>query len=329
MKSVARYYVWWPTLDKDIEEKVALCDLCQESRGASPQVPMQPWKWPETPWKRVHIDYFGPYERKMVLLIVDAHSKWIDAHVVESATTLATIAKLRTTFATFGLPETVVSDNGSVFRSAEFVAFLASNGIQHVTTAPYHPASNGLAERAVQTIKNMLQKQPNAPLRVQLDRALFAYRNLINETTGKTPAELMFGRRLRTRLDSLLQGPHQRVVEKQEQAKQRYDVHKSPRVFGECEPVYVRTPVDGRWAPAVVTDVQGQIVEVQADDGITRRRHLDHVRRRSVKPVNDEHRPDKSMEEGATGNEQLHEDPTLRRSSRVRKPVERFLYEQC
>ena len=68
--------------------------------------------------------------------------------MVNTATSQTTIDKLRMLFATHGLPETVVSDNGSIFTSAEFATFMTYNGIKHLKSAPYHPASNGLAERA-------------------------------------------------------------------------------------------------------------------------------------------------------------------------------------
>ena len=70
---------------------------------------------------------------------------------------------MRSTFATFGIPEILVTDNGSNFissnfTSSEFAAFLKSNGIRHIKTAPYHPSSNGLAERAVHTFKSAIKK---------------------------------------------------------------------------------------------------------------------------------------------------------------------------
>lgn len=76
----------------------------------------------------------------------------------QTATSAAVIDELQTVFARFGLPETIVSDNGPCFASTEFDSFLQSNGIKHFTSAPYHPASNGLAERAVQIVKKGLKK---------------------------------------------------------------------------------------------------------------------------------------------------------------------------
>ena len=94
----------------------------------------------------------------MLLVVIDAHSKWIEVEIVNSPTSQVTIDKLRKIFSTHGLPEKVVSDNGSVFTSHEFAAFMRDNGIIHVTSAPYHPATNGQAERAMQVVKQGLKK---------------------------------------------------------------------------------------------------------------------------------------------------------------------------
>ena len=85
----------------------------------------------------------------MFLIPVDAHSKWIEVHVVSAATSQSTMEKMCSTFATHGLPETLVTDIGSVFTSGEFEAFLDKNGIQHAMSVPYYP--NWLVERAIQT----------------------------------------------------------------------------------------------------------------------------------------------------------------------------------
>ena len=85
----------------------------------------------------------------MFLLLVDAHTTWMDIHIVSSATSQSTIETMRNTFATLGLPEMLVTDNSSVFTSSEFTDFVKQNGIRHVTSSPYHQSSNRLAERAV------------------------------------------------------------------------------------------------------------------------------------------------------------------------------------
>ena len=77
---------------------------------------------------------------------------------MNSSTTPATIEKLRGVFATHGLPVILVSDNGPSFISEDFKAFMKFNGIQHIFTAPYHPSSNGQAERTVRTFKEVMKK---------------------------------------------------------------------------------------------------------------------------------------------------------------------------
>ena len=100
-----------------------------------------------------HLDFAGPFLGKQFLVIVDAHTKWLEVHIVPSLAASPVIQRLRSVFAQFGIPQTIVTDNGATFCSAEFQQFLESNGIEHLKSAPYHPSSNGLAERAVQTVK--------------------------------------------------------------------------------------------------------------------------------------------------------------------------------
>ena len=162
---------------------------------------MHPWRWPTRPWSRLHIDYAGPLLGQMFLVIIDAHSKWIEVFPTTSATSSATITMLQSTFARFGLPETIVSDNGSCFVSDQFKSFLSQNGIKHITSAPYHQSSNGLAERAVQILKTGLRKNTSGSLQTRIARILLAYRSTPHSTTGVSPSELLIGRRIKTRLD--------------------------------------------------------------------------------------------------------------------------------
>lgn len=116
MKALSRSYVWWPGLDKTIEEKVRQCTLCQEDRPLPGKQPLHPWEWPSTPWSRIHIDHLGPFMGTLFLLVIDAHSKWMEVCIVPSTSAECTISKLKQLFAIHGLPEQIVSDNGSEQR---------------------------------------------------------------------------------------------------------------------------------------------------------------------------------------------------------------------
>ena len=106
-------------------------------------------------------------------------------------------------FAIHGLPDTIVSDNASIFTSEDFTNFTKCNGIKHMKAAPFHPASNGLAERAVQTFKDCLDKMSddNASLETKISRFLFRYRITPHTTTGQSSAEMLMGGKLYSRLD--------------------------------------------------------------------------------------------------------------------------------
>ena len=164
MKQLARTLVWWPGIDQDIEKAVKSCPECQFHLSSPAEAPLLPWTWPSRPWSRVHIDFMGPFQGHMVLVLVDAHSKWIEAHVMSAITSTLTIQCLRRIFATFWLPEVIVTDNGPSLVSEEFEAWLKRNGIRHKTSPPYHPATNGLAERAVQTVKRGVKKMKSGTL---------------------------------------------------------------------------------------------------------------------------------------------------------------------
>lgn len=125
MKMLARSYVWWPSINRDIENRVQQCHQCQVNQKSPCQVPMHQWWYPQKPWSRLHVDYAGPFLGKMFLIIVDAYSKWLDVHVMNASTSLATIEKLRITFANQGLPEVLVSVNATCFTSDEFERFLS------------------------------------------------------------------------------------------------------------------------------------------------------------------------------------------------------------
>ncbi|XP_055699121.1 uncharacterized protein K02A2.6-like [Phlebotomus papatasi] len=147
MKMMARSYCWWVGIDRDIEKLVSNCTNCQENRANPSKVPVHTWESATKPFERVHIDYAGPVYGKWLLIVVDSYSKWPEVVSVTDQTTETTITELRKIFSTHGLPEVIVSDQGRQFMSCEFKEFCKNNGIVHKTGAPYHPATNGQAER--------------------------------------------------------------------------------------------------------------------------------------------------------------------------------------
>lgn len=131
----------------DLEKEVRQCATCQQHQKNPPSQPIQPWDWLERLWTRIHMDHVGPVQGKMLLVFVDSYSKWIEVILSSLHVQQLQLKKLRYAFAMHGLPEVVVSDNGTGFASSEFKQFVSKNGVRHLTTTPYHHSSNGLLKK--------------------------------------------------------------------------------------------------------------------------------------------------------------------------------------
>ena len=204
MKAIARTCVWWPKMDDEIEKEVKLCTVCQNVRSSPPSAPLIPWKWATRPFQRIHIDFCQKGHDQFLVVIV-SHSKWLEVRHMSSTTTERTVGEVRLLFAQHGLLEEVVSGNGPQFTFNEFAEFMSKNGIKHTLVPPYHPQSNGAAERSVRVVKEALVKQVLEGNRSRLMEHriadfLLRYRTTPHSTTGATPAELLMKCRLRTRL---------------------------------------------------------------------------------------------------------------------------------
>lgn len=286
MKALARSYIWWPNMDQEIETVVRSCSSCQEHRNSPPVAPLHPWEWPSHPWSRLHLDYAGPFMGHMYLILVDAHSKWLDAMVMGSISAAKTIEKLRRVFATHGIPKKIVTDNGPSFVSEEFKRFTRENGIKHIFSAPYHPSSNGLAERGVQTVKQALRQMKDGDsIEEKLTRFLFTYRITPHSTTGVAPAEMLMGRKLRSKFDLLYPDVPEKVLDKQSAQKKSHDNSVPVRTFSEGDPVFVENfpSHNPKWIAGVVQEVKGPLSYlVQLTGGRCVRRHVDSVRARET-----------------------------------------------
>ena len=198
------------------------------------------WPVPSEPWSRLHIDYAGPFLGKYWLVVIDAYTKWLEVVPMFATNTMSTIKVLRDIFARFGLPKSVVSDNGPQFTSFEFKQFCEKNNVKHIRSTPYHPRTNGLVERAIRTFKEKMRAaKPENDLKLQLNKFLFSYRNGIRNSTGRSPAELMFGRRLRTRLDLLKPDVNNNLDISLNRQKIYHDRGTNFREFEEEEEVWV------------------------------------------------------------------------------------------
>lgn len=285
MKAVARCHIWWPKLDQDIEEMASHCVACQMTAKLPPTTPLQSWIWPKAPWERIHID-FAQKDQGQYLIVVDSFSKWLEVIKMPSTTSANTIDALQRLFTRYGFPLEIVSDNGPQLTSSEFSSFLKSVGILHTLVPTYHPQSNGLAERSVQTFKNALTKMlldasDQTTSICKLNRFLLAYRSSPHSTTGLSPAELFLGRPIRTILHLVHPCTAHHVERKQNLQKQNFDrSHTSMRSFHPGQNVWIRSHTDSKskWVRGFLVKQKGAktcIVEVNGKKFLA---HLDQLR---------------------------------------------------
>nr|VZI35628.1 unnamed protein product [Spirometra erinaceieuropaei] len=205
MKQLARKYVYWPGIDNDVEFFVRSCGPCGREAKNPPKVPPVPWPEVTRPCSRVHMDFAGPFFNQMFLIVVDAWSKWLEVFDVSAATADITARKTEELIARYGIPTEIVTDNGTQFTSSIFQQLCQKWGIRHVTSPPFHPQSNGQAERFVDTFKRAMKKMWNTGVKLEyLNTFLFAYRTTPKSDLGdQTPAERFLGRQPDTRLQDL------------------------------------------------------------------------------------------------------------------------------
>ncbi|UYV80018.1 K02A2.6-like [Cordylochernes scorpioides] len=203
----ARETVWWPGISKEIAETVRKCSVCIQE-AVSKHEPLIPTNFPTRPWQKIGMDLFK-FENKWYLVVIDYYSRFPEMIQLDRLTASVVVRSCKSIFARHGIPETVVSDNGTQFGAArEFANFARQYGFTHVTSSPRFPQSNGMAEAGMKIAKLILKKNQDPSL------GLLEYRSTPLEN-GYSPAELLMGRKLRTTLPIAPENLNPKLVDSQ------------------------------------------------------------------------------------------------------------------
>ena len=245
-----------------------------------------------------HFDSRG----KTYLIVVDYNSRWIEIKRLQNQTSDHVINILKELFATHGIPDIVISDNGPQYASESFQKFARNYGFIHATSSPRYAQANGESERAVRTVKELLKKNQDPYL------ALLSYRStpLLN---GLSPSELLMGRRLKTQLPVLPSTLKPRSTTSElERVKVKEELYrtKQEKTFNKRHRARDLTPWkagDAVWVKD--QSKEGRILSptqyprsylVKTDKGILRRNRSALVSTTEEKPTN----PDKTAEQPLT-----------------------------
>ena len=278
----AKQHMYWTGIDADIEDYTKRCQECIK-RSQVPKEPLQPHDIPEGPWRKFGIDYFA-FDGNSYVLICDYFSKF--PFLYRAKTSFWSLRDhLIDLFSIEGYPDEIVSDNGPPFQSKDFAKFLSGLGIKHTTSSPGYPRSNGFIEQHIQTVKNMLSKSSNT---LSFQEVLADLRTTRIEMGLPSPADILHGRNLTTRVQAEIDIKAIRSVLQERQLKMMLD-HDSSRRAKKARPLVVgeRCHVLGpgnKWIDAFITGItdSGRSYETQVEaTGKQLTRNHSHIRPRN------------------------------------------------
>ena len=327
MKNLSRSYVWWPSMNNDIDNLVRTCETCSKHSKSAPTVGEHPWSKPQGPWQRVHMDFAGPFAGFMWLVLQCAYSKWPEVAKMQSTSAPKLIKELRNIFARTGIPCVCVSDNGPQFTLDTLDKFMKTNRIKHILTPTYHPKSNGLAERLVGSFKHSMKKmlEENGDVDQNMSNFLLRYRNTPHSKTRIEPAVLMYGRTLRSALHFIRPSDRERAELLQADKEQKVaDELPKVRQFHPKQLILVQKNDDKTWSKGVVIARHGDsnVYDIECE-GRVMRKHVDHLKTRA-EPIVDKgkyspyHRPDLLL--GFDSSNRALDKPTVVQGTEFSKP---------
>lgn len=286
-QSLARSSIYWPNINNDIYNKVSACETCIRHRNANPKESLISHEIVQIPWYKVGSDLFE-FEGKHYLLVVDYYSKYIEIENLNKGYSCQFVVdRMKSIFARHGIPTIMISDNGPPFNSNDFRKFCKDWGIDHQTSSPYLPRSNGLAERCIQTIKNIFKKCQGSG--TDYYTSLLHYR-----TTRKndlpSPAELLMSRNLRTKLPTMSESLKPKIINQDTQKsidferkiKQAQNYNKNtknlkPITIG--NKIYFKKNPLSVWHPGTIVDIcsQPRSYLIKDEEGVSYRRNRQHI----------------------------------------------------
>ena len=328
----ARQSVWWPGLSSEIADMVKSCKTCITFQDKQSE-PLRPSMFPDRPWQRIASDLFH-WQNKEYILVIDYYSRYIELMKLDQTDSEAVINALKSIFARHGIPESVMSDNGPQYASQQFKNFAEEYNFTSITSSPRYPQANGEAERAVRTIKSLLNKSPDPY------RALLAYRNTPIQN-GYSPAELLMARRLRSDIpvdpNTLVPRlPDTESIQSSEEAYKarmkrnfdnRHNASELPQLY-EGDNAYIR---DLNRTGIVTENLPGRSHLISTPLGTVRRNRqalsalpTDVVKDPVINSPALRTTPDSPANNSHGNIDTGNRSPSIRRSTRVRKPVQRM-----
>lgn len=298
-KERLRSKVWWPGIDRDAERKCRECYGCQVVVKEYRPPTVKATKIPDRPWQDLALDLLGPMPTgEHLIVLVDYHSRWMEVDITRSTSSEKIIRCLDAHFARYGVPKTLRTDNGSNLVSEEMEEYLTEMGIKHKRTTPLWPRANGEVERQNRSLLKAMRvaHAEKRNWRTELNKFLLAYRSTAHTTTGKSPAELLFGRNLSTKLPDI--GERGEIDDPREQQVKDHDAERKQSAADYADKRYQSTErqletgdlvllekkKEDKLSPSYesepykVTARYGDQVHIESPQGVEYKRNIKHLK---------------------------------------------------
>ena len=295
MKQRLRSKVWWPGITNDAERFCKTCHGCQLVGQPTYPEPIKSTPLPSGPWQDLALDFLGPLPSgHSVLTVIDYYSRYYEIAIMKSTTTENVIESLDEIFSRHGLPLTLSSDNGPQFASEMFRQYLSDHGIKHRRVTPLWPQANGEIERQNRSLLKRMRiaQAEGKDWKKEVRTYLTAYRATPHTTTGVSPAELLFGRKMRTKLPDIQEAERaEEFKDRDAEMKMKAKLYADERRHAEDahlnpgDKVLIKQNRENKLTttfakqPYQVISKEGNSVVVESPQGVQYQRNVTHVKK--------------------------------------------------
>lgn len=288
---LARANLFWPGMSAQIKDVVKECKICAKFSASQPNPPMQSHKIPVYPFQMISMDvFFADYQgsKRKFLITVDHYSDFFEVNILKDLTPESVIAACKINFARHGIPQLLLTDNGTNFVNQKMAKFAGEWNFEQITSSPYHQQANGKSEAAVKIAKRLMKKAEESGS--DFWYALLHWRNIPNKI-GSSPAARLFSRSTRCGVPTSAVNLQPRIVENVPSAiednrkKIKFHYDRKTRSLPELEtgsPVYVQIHPETTklWTPGIVSNRLNERSYLVNVDGTEYRRNVIHLKPR-------------------------------------------------